>query len=362
MEYTKLKAGISGIMRVKNDAEFVEACIDSCIEALDELIIVYNDCSDNSPELIKKKQKEYPTKIKVFEYKHKVYSISLTEEEYKYALNLSDDSPNLLCNYYNFALSKANYQYAIKIDADQLYFKDELNKWRKICRDEHYNSSKFYYGIGYLVNIYYILYKFLSFKFQRRLQIIPSKIVESLKPYYESYAAQELKKGNACISLSGVNVFKMQEWFVTMGKENDIFNIMPPFNGEGDHLIFKISPSTYYKKYDMPYYNKLRNFNYSLIEEFVHPYKTLCWGFAWFHLNSMRKDYRELITKVKQEHEEAFIDIKEFSSFTYREIEERMDKVMTNNRQKTIFALTYKNSSNTILKHLPILTNYRTNE
>lgn len=50
-DYTHFSNGVSGIMRVKNYAAFIEASIDSCINALDELIIVYNDCSDNSPEL-----------------------------------------------------------------------------------------------------------------------------------------------------------------------------------------------------------------------------------------------------------------------------------------------------------------------
>ena len=39
---------ISGIMRVKNDGQFIERCIESCIDALDELIVVHNDCTDNS--------------------------------------------------------------------------------------------------------------------------------------------------------------------------------------------------------------------------------------------------------------------------------------------------------------------------
>ena len=51
------RMGVSGIMRVKNDAQFVQQSIDSCIDALDELIIVYNDCMDNSADLIFEKQK-----------------------------------------------------------------------------------------------------------------------------------------------------------------------------------------------------------------------------------------------------------------------------------------------------------------
>ena len=43
VSYSQLKNGLSGIMRVKNEARFIADCIDSCIEALDELVIVYND-------------------------------------------------------------------------------------------------------------------------------------------------------------------------------------------------------------------------------------------------------------------------------------------------------------------------------
>ena len=49
----KLKDGLSGLMRIKNEASFIEGCITSCIDALDELIIVYNDCTDNTPEIVK---------------------------------------------------------------------------------------------------------------------------------------------------------------------------------------------------------------------------------------------------------------------------------------------------------------------
>mgnify|MGYP001515929118 CR=1 FL=1 len=44
--------GVTGLLRVKNDAEFLALCIDSCIEALDELVIVYQPCDDDSPRII----------------------------------------------------------------------------------------------------------------------------------------------------------------------------------------------------------------------------------------------------------------------------------------------------------------------
>lgn len=122
----KRRCGVSGILRVKNDAEFLADSIESCIEALDELIIVYNDCTDQSPEIIKIKAKQYCNKIKYYEYKPKIYSNNLSEEEYKFIKSQPEDSPHLLANYYNFALSKVTYEFVMKIDADQIYLTSEL--------------------------------------------------------------------------------------------------------------------------------------------------------------------------------------------------------------------------------------------
>ena len=129
------KNKVSGIMRVKNDGMFIEKCIESCIDALDELIVVHNDCTDNSVEEIEKMRARYPEKIKRYEYPHKVLGVGLTREEYDIAKSLPDDSPNLLCSYCNFALSKVTSQYALKIDADQVYFTNTLKHWCDFVRN-----------------------------------------------------------------------------------------------------------------------------------------------------------------------------------------------------------------------------------
>ena len=84
--------GVSGLLRVKNDAEFLSDCIESCIDALDELVICYQDCTDNAPEIIREKQRKYPDKINVFYYAPFVYYYNLTEEEIKYAFSLPETS------------------------------------------------------------------------------------------------------------------------------------------------------------------------------------------------------------------------------------------------------------------------------
>ena len=153
------RIGVSGIMRVKNDAQFVQQSIDSCIDALDELIIVYNDCTDNSAALILEKQRQYPDKIKVYEYKYKVYSINLSKMEYEFAKKLPPDSPQLLCNYYNYALSKVSYKYAMKIDADQLYFSKKIQSTCDIVREAE--KMKFNFRVIFGL-VFFLIYRITS--------------------------------------------------------------------------------------------------------------------------------------------------------------------------------------------------------
>lgn len=104
---------------------------------IDELIAVYHDCTDRTPEILRQKAAQYPDKIRVFEYQPSVYPIDLDEEELEKAKLLPPDSIHTLAGYCNYALSKASYRYAVKIDADQVYFTDRL---KHIC--DAYRSDK----------------------------------------------------------------------------------------------------------------------------------------------------------------------------------------------------------------------------
>ena len=97
--------GLSGIMRAKNEAQFIGACIDSCIDALDELIVVYNDCTDDTPKILERKRLQYPDKLKIYSYNHDVLGFNLSYEDFKLAISLPEDSPRLFCNQCNFGRS-----------------------------------------------------------------------------------------------------------------------------------------------------------------------------------------------------------------------------------------------------------------
>lgn len=105
--------GLSGFIRARNEGEFLADSIESWLPLLDELIIVFNNCQDNTEEVAEEYARKYPDKIKVFHYNPIVYPQG--SEKYKL---LAENDQHSLVNYYNFALSKTTKKWAIKIDGD----------------------------------------------------------------------------------------------------------------------------------------------------------------------------------------------------------------------------------------------------
>lgn len=340
MEYENKdrKRGVSGIMRIKNDAQFIEASVASCISALDELIIVWNDCSDKSAEVIKEMSKRYPDKIRAFEYTPKIYSINLTREEYEYAKSLPNDSPHLLSNYYNFALSKIKYEFALKIDADQIYFTEKLKKWCDIYRS---GSAACNYRVilGGFVWLYFKCMKNLGNKLGRLLPLFGKQIGGTLYKSYIEYAKYMISNHNFQVSLSGLNmVFVNKKWYVTIGKCTDIINILPPYNGTGDHLIFKATKNTYYKPFDSEDYNIQRSDRYSLIEQFVGDNYPIPVGTFWFHLNTMRPQALSKLEQVFKDNPSSFIDVEKFVNLDYyNDLDKQVDKKIASTNVRALF-------------------------
>lgn len=333
-------SGVSGIMRVKNDAEFISLAIDSCIDALDELIIVYNDCSDESPQIIEQKRLQYPQKIKVFEYTPKVYSVNLTKEEYEFAKSFPPDSEHLLCNYYNYALSKISFQYALKIDADQIYFTEELKAWCDAYRTKRVNSI-FKSLCGAFFWFYVKMTKLLGNRLNRVVPLIPFGGRSFFIGCYKLFAKNAISLFGAQISLAGLNIFcSNDECFVSMGKCNDQINILPPYNGTGDHLIFEAKSSTYYEPFDSEDYNRQRSDKFSLIEKFVGDKYPIPVGVFWFHMNAMRKNVRDRVAEVKRTYPEYFVAVEDFLDMDYmRNMEKMIDPKMAAPNERALFQL-----------------------
>lgn len=302
--------GVSGMLRVRNDEEFIMRCIESCIPALDELVIVYNDCTDNSPQVIEMARQRYPDKIKVFPYTPHIYAWNLSEDEFNMVMNGQIPAENTLAGYYNYALAHTTKEYVMKIDADQIYFKDKL---KELCDAYRCRGNR----ICRIIDIIRILegkiYLSLGIRASRTSRLFANPVF--WKKYKEAML-DYVRAVKPTASLSGINMSLCDnEKLVSLGKiiENGM-NILPPYNGEGDHLIFKVTPETYYiPSYD-ELYNSLNKYQDSVIERFTGIKTIFPIGVYWYHLNASRKG---IIYKTKENisnHPDSFMSIDDFKT------------------------------------------------
>jgi hypothetical protein len=134
--------GISGLMRVKNEEKTVRQSVESVINTVDEIVVIYHSCTDNSVSILEELVKKYPTKIKLYEYKQHV--IPANTNSYIKGF----DEKFSLANYYNFGLLKCRYKWFLKIDADQIYFEEEL---KSLFSNKQ--QGRYYCMVGFNVTI-----------------------------------------------------------------------------------------------------------------------------------------------------------------------------------------------------------------
>ena len=288
--------GVTGLLRVKNDAEFLALCIDSCIEALDELVIVYQPCDDDSPRIIESKRRQYPDKIRTYFYRPVVLSHHLTEEEFRYASALPETSLHLLSNYYNYTLSKASYRYALKIDADQIYFTDKLKVFCDAFRTTEKKRITFTENVAarqihFFADLTNVFPELLSRRFRF---LIPS---DKQVTRYSRYTLKKAANKKYPVSFSGINLYERSgEWMLPTGGYAD--GLFPPFNGIHDTYIFKISPMSYYTP--QPIRSEHAKYGNCLIESFsldrslkrfkyIFSHKLLYGGFLWYHTAPLKE-------------------------------------------------------------------------
>jgi len=143
LKRTKRESGVSGFYRVKNEEDLLEVSVESHIKYLDEIVIVYNDCSDNTPVIAKKLQEKYPNKVKVYEYPPEVYPV-LSK---RHMLELGR-SPHSIVNYYNFTLSKTTKDIVVKIDADHIAIDKVFEESVKTVKRNMQNKYYFFHGVN----------------------------------------------------------------------------------------------------------------------------------------------------------------------------------------------------------------------
>jgi hypothetical protein len=110
------RPGVSAFMRIRNGADWLEVSIRSHMPFFDEIVAVYNQCTDATPEILLRLQTEFgPGRLRVIHYLDQVHPPGSEGHA-----QTDPSSPNSLVNYYNFALTSTQYRYATKLDDDHL--------------------------------------------------------------------------------------------------------------------------------------------------------------------------------------------------------------------------------------------------
>lgn len=133
----KRTAGISAFMRIRNGASYLEATIRSHMPYFDEIVAVYNQCTDATPDILMRLAEEFGSeRLRVFHYLPKVYAPGTEGHAREPA-----DSPRSLVTYYNFALTRTRFTIATKLDDDHLAMERELEALAHRLRTRAYDAD-----------------------------------------------------------------------------------------------------------------------------------------------------------------------------------------------------------------------------
>lgn len=107
--------GLSAIVRLRNEQDFAEASLKSVLPFFDEMVIVFNDCTDRTPEIVAEFARQNAEQVRAFHYVPRVFPPGSAQHR-----RLPATSVHSLVHYSNFALSQATYQIRCKWDGDQI--------------------------------------------------------------------------------------------------------------------------------------------------------------------------------------------------------------------------------------------------
>ncbi|MEH2285556.1 MAG: tetratricopeptide repeat protein [Nostoc sp.] len=136
--------GISGLMRVRNEEEFLAPAIESWIDYVDELVIVFHQCTDKTPQIIEAFAQKYPQKIRAFHYLPHVYSFCTKEQ-----VELDVNNIHSFTFYSNFGLSQTRYKTCVYIDGDHVGIAEHLKIiYNYLKKNPLQNTALFFSGVN----------------------------------------------------------------------------------------------------------------------------------------------------------------------------------------------------------------------
>lgn len=136
---------ISAMMRVRNEAEFVGAALDSIVEHVDQVVIIDNLSTDSTPDAIRTFATAHGGKVKAQTYPHEIARPG--SESVKLSNNpRAKHSPSLLANYYQWCLELCDLPYVLKWDGDMVATDEFGSAVREFRRRKE--QSLWFFGIN----------------------------------------------------------------------------------------------------------------------------------------------------------------------------------------------------------------------
>ena len=152
--------------------------------------------------------------------------------------------------------------------------------------------------------------------------------------------------------MSGINVLETDETLISMGHSLGEFNSLPPFNGCGDTVIFKMSCNPRFERIIIPEYNPPYTEKYSVVEAFNLPLRIMYVGYFWKHLSIMRPGLVDKALALHRADGGAYIAIDDFKRMSYSKIVKQASGCIFPLFQQILFAFIYKANKRQLFESL----------
>lgn len=127
---------ITAMLRIHNEAEFLDAAVRSIADLVDRILLVDNRSTDRTPQIIRRLLLDYPEKAEAHRYPFRVARVG-SEHRHLVARGKDTRSPHLLSAYYNWCLARCATAFVLKWDGDMIALPGlarQIDAWRASAR------------------------------------------------------------------------------------------------------------------------------------------------------------------------------------------------------------------------------------
>jgi hypothetical protein len=249
-------------MVAKNEALTIKESVESILPVLDELIITYQTSKDRTEEILMQLKEQFPDKLRIFHYKPYLppYGRLADKDESNSYPEGSIHNPS---NYYNYGLVRHRFAYYMKVDGDQVYFTEKLQK----IKDEFQKKS---HQPDWIRSRHVrTFFKALLLVNRTLIRTTPFKLF-SLSSRFNRSLFRVAYSPNFAYSMAGLNVRISDDRFEVPVEPLD-YN-----SGVGDHFILPVTSETVY------HWSGKNLYEYFSVPKFIPV------GFCWLHFKYIK--------------------------------------------------------------------------